>query len=126
MRFTFVLHGEATQLRQLRAALEAWVDLDGSELDDLVIVVNELAANAINYGQAPQQVSVQRTRASIRICVTQARLDSLPLPHIASENGSRGRGLVLVDALSHDWGWWASAKEVAVWAVLALPGNLSQ
>lgn len=126
MRFTFELNGEAAQLRELRAALESWVGSDAPMLDELLIVTNELASNALTYGHPPLQVSATSNSTSIHIYVTQARVDSLPLPHIASETGSRGRGLLLVDALSHGWGWWSSAKEVAVWAVLALPGNLSQ
>lgn len=126
MRFIFELDGDVGQLQQCRAALESWVGSDAPMLDELIIVTNELASNALTYGQPPLQVRASATHTAISIYVTQGRLDSRPLPQIASAPGSRGRGLLLVDALSRDWGWAANDKEVAVWAVLAIPGNLSQ
>ncbi|CAB4904301.1 unannotated protein [freshwater metagenome] len=126
MRFTYLLDGDARQLRDLRAELAIWADPATGVIDDLLIVTNELAANALIYGSPPIKVSLQAYQDSVRIQVTQSCPMTGTLPQLASPGGERGRGLLLVSALSKAWGWSFNGRQLVVWAVLALPGNLSQ
>ena len=126
MRFTYLLDGDARQLRDLRAELAIWADPATGVIDDLLIVTNELAANALTYGSPPIKVSLQANQDSVRIQVTQSCPMTGTLPQLASPGGERGRGLLLVSALSKAWGWSFNGRQLVVWAVLALPGNLSQ
>jgi len=99
------------------------------DVDDLLIVTNELAANALSYGQAPILVTVVHRERELRIQVTQQAASTSPTrlyPHLVHGHQGQGRGLVLVNALARDWGWSQSEQQLVVWAVLALPGNLSQ
>jgi len=126
MRFNYQLDGNPHQLRAFRQALEVWPHVIPALGDDLLIVANELTSNALTYGLPPIQVTVVASRAQIRIQVTQNFSGSNQVPELAKEPGLRGRGLVLVNALSSEWGWLQSGPSLVVWAVLALPGNLSQ
>jgi anti-sigma regulatory factor (Ser/Thr protein kinase) len=129
MRFTYLLNGDARQLRDLRVNLEAWMNPAAPDVDDLVIVTNELAANALSYGKAPILVTVAHRERELRIQVTQQTASTSPTrpyPHLVHGHQGQGRGLVLVNALARDWGWSQSEQQLVVWAVLALPGNLSQ
>jgi anti-sigma regulatory factor (Ser/Thr protein kinase) len=87
---------------------------------DAVLVVSELATNAIEYGSTPVvRVTVRSSSAKLRVEVHD---DSVVGPVAGgappSESG-RGRGLLIVAALSRRWGW---ARDVAggktIWAEL--------
>ena len=82
MRFTYLLDGDARQLRDLRAELAIWADPATGVIDDLLIVTNELAANALTYGSPPIKVSLQANQDSIRIQVTQGCPMTGKLPHL--------------------------------------------
>ena len=128
MRFTYQLDGDPQQLRALRQALDDWTQVNPALVDDLLIVTNELASNALTYGLPAIQVAVAAFPTQIRIQViqTSSGAGSGPVPRMIKEPGLRGRGLALVNTLSREWGWLQRGQEVVVWAVLALPGNLSQ
>ncbi|MBC9719395.1 ATP-binding protein [Streptomyces sp. TRM66268-LWL] len=80
---------------------------DEALVSSATLLIAELTANAALHGH------VRGREARLRLCldpgelrieVTDARGDVLPAPQLAGEHGESGRGLVLVTALSDEWG----------------------
>lgn len=108
----------AVARRLVRTALIAW----GLEehIDDAMLVITELVSNAVHHGRL----------ASIRVVVTRPaehrvrlgvvdRSRALPVMRTDSDgNRLRGRGLVLVDALTERWGTDLHQWGKDVWAEL--------
>ncbi|HTD07991.1 MAG TPA: ATP-binding protein [Solirubrobacteraceae bacterium] len=73
-------------------------------VDDAVLVVSELASNAVIHAGSPFTVSIQSRDSLLRIAVR----DAAPVP--AGTNGDRGllvrapHGLAVVQALADQWG----------------------
>jgi hypothetical protein len=88
-------------------------------LNDLVLVVDELATNAIRYGGGGLVNVMVARRAdgvSVRIYDSTATPPELIDPDEATENG---RGLRLVDELTaHDWGHRLTPGGKYVWALI--------
>ncbi|MFI1802735.1 MULTISPECIES: ATP-binding protein [Streptomyces] len=90
--------------RLVRIALATW----GLEelVDDASVIVTELVSNAADHGRLPSiRVIVSRPSAHcVRIGVVD-RSKELPMMRTDS-NGeqTRGRGLLIVDALTEQWG----------------------
>lgn len=86
-------------------------------LDDLVLVVDELATNAIRYGGGGLinvMVAPRSDGVSVRIYDSTAAPPELKDPDEATETG---RGLRLVDELTgHDWGHRLTPGGKYVWA----------
>ncbi|MGW2277536.1 ATP-binding protein [Streptomyces sp. NPDC001770] len=110
----------AAVARQLvRTALAEWGIDDLT--DDATLIVTELTSNSIDHGHLEQvRVIVSRPRPG---CVRIGVMDrSKVIPLMRSnpdENAVRGRGLVLVDALSERWGTELYRWGKQVWAELS-------
>ncbi|MDN3269704.1 ATP-binding protein [Streptomyces sp. MA15] len=89
--------------------LTEWGHPHGTEAHDTVIlVVAELAANAVLHGRVPGRdfalfLSHDENRGVVRIEVTDTHSAQPTQPHPDTDDNS-GRGLLLVDALAADWG----------------------
>ena len=95
-------------------------------VDDVEILVSELVTNAVHatraLGQAvPVRLWLLADAARVLIIVW----DPSPQPPVRAEPSTEaesGRGLLLVEALSHQWGTSATpAGGKTVWALTALP-----
>lgn len=78
---------------------------DGERTEAAAIVVSEPAANAVTHGRLPGRdfrLSLTLGSACLRIEVTDARGECLPV--LTTPAGEGGRGLVLVTALAADGG----------------------
>lgn len=94
-------------------------------IDDAELLVSELTTNAIRAAST----TVPLIRVAIKLTLTTVRLNvwdnsedaPLPVRPDAAEEG--GRGLMLVDAISADWGWTPLGRVggKVVWAELKLP-----
>ncbi|GAA2915086.1 ATP-binding protein [Streptomyces erythrogriseus] len=95
----------ATVARRLvRTALAAWGLED--QMDDASLVITELVSNAVDHGRLPSiRVIVSRPTANrVRLGVVD-RSKAVPMMRTDSNGDQlRGRGLVLVDALTERWG----------------------
>lgn len=98
----------------VHAALSEW-DLREC-LDDALLVVSELATNAVRYGAAPIVLRLARADGTIRIAVQDGNPADGPRPQSPVESEPRGRGLHLIAALSNRWGWDATDRNKTVWA----------
>ncbi|WNM30880.1 ATP-binding protein [Streptomyces sp. Li-HN-5-11] len=108
-RFSATRRG--ARLARLLAAhqLTEWGHPYGTEAHDtVVLVVAELAANAVLHGRVPGRdfalsLSCDAGRGIVRIEVTDTH-PALPAHRAPGPDEDGGRGLVLVGALATDWG----------------------
>ncbi|GGZ26516.1 ATP-binding protein [Streptomyces poonensis] len=119
----------AAARRTVRAALAGWaVDEDTS--DNAVLVVSELVTNVLTHTSSARIVCRLRTEGGrLRIEVEdQNRGGTLPRRRQPASDDQNGRGLMLVGALSHDWGVrdTACGSGRVVWAELLLDGQDDQ
>ncbi|MFI1027029.1 ATP-binding protein [Streptomyces sp. NPDC020951] len=133
MRFSSTPRG--ARLARCLAAnrLDAWgVPYDTYRHDAIVLVLAELAANAVRHGHVPGRDFHLRLRViahtqTVRIEVTDTRAervpprpDALPAPGVEDTGG---RGLLLVAGLASRWNWHLRSDGgpgKTVWAEYAL------
>jgi CheY-like chemotaxis protein len=93
----------------------------GSILDDALLVVSELAANAVTHADSACQLRVSLHPTTLRIDVIDTG-SGTPEPQPASNTSEHGRGLHLVDALTSAWGLEVvPGRGKLVWAELSRP-----
>jgi anti-sigma regulatory factor (Ser/Thr protein kinase) len=117
----------------LRAALDQWGLL--RLFDHAEAITGELVANAVAAsvraapgGSVPVPVTFWLTVRDRELCLRVRDPDPSPPPGSPSppdDFAESGRGLVIVDALSHRWGWYPTARGGKfVWAALSLDAPL--
>ena len=103
-----------------RRAIRLWVreaPFPGKRLDDLLLVVSELVSNAVIHAQTRLRLVI---RYDGRRVLTEVFDGDPRLPVPADHPGEvGGRGLLLVDRLSHRWGSENVGVGKRVWAELA-------
>ncbi|MFD5088151.1 SpoIIE family protein phosphatase [Kitasatospora sp. NPDC058406] len=103
--------------RHTRDQLTAW------GLDELIMTtelfVSELVGNVVRHAKGPLQLRLLRT--DVLIC--EVSDGSLTTPHIrrASSTDEGGRGLQLIEALSHRWGTRHAPTGKCIWTEQLLP-----
>ncbi|MFJ6676528.1 ATP-binding protein [Actinosynnema sp. NPDC091369] len=116
---TFELTGDAPDLAEARQWTgAALADLDEDAVTDAVLVVSELVANAYEHGRHPLHLRLRRGPDLIRVEVTDLSPE-VPVVGDSSVRPTRGRGMLLVEQLSRQWGLVRHAVGKTVWAVLA-------
>jgi hypothetical protein len=105
--------GLALARRFTRLTLLAWAG--GIAVDDALLVVTELAANALRHGGGDPVLRLSLTGADVRIEV----FDDNPAPPVRRPAGPDGGwGLALVDRLSTVRGTARHGRGKVVWCVL--------
>lgn len=91
-----------------------------TQLDDVLLATSELVTNAFEHGERPKRLELAYAgeRLTLRVYDTSGRLPELRAPSPAE---ARSRGLVLVQALSEDWGFERCPGGKVVWAVFRVP-----
>ena len=90
-------------------------------LDDALLVVSELATNALTHARSSYRVRLSATALALRIEVDDDGAGT-PEPQMLTETEEHGRGLFLVSALASSWGMAAAeGGGKRIWAELALP-----
>ena len=105
------------------ARLYAWETVSGwgQAPDDAVLVVGELAANAVRHARSEFTVALSRTRDAVLIEVADPVSDP-PVFVPPPANAIAGRGLLIVDRLSRSWGTRPlDDGGKAVWAEIEYP-----
>jgi len=75
---------------------------------DVALVVSELMSNALLHGSLRDRlirVRITATGVVLRVEVSDPRGERLPSPCSVGDTDQFGRGLLLVGALCHHWGW---------------------
>jgi anti-sigma regulatory factor (Ser/Thr protein kinase) len=115
------LSSVAEARRFVRKRLREWDIYD--PLDDALLVVSELAANALTHARSSYRIRLSATSVALRIEVDDGGAGT-PEPQPLTETEEHGRGLHLVDALAASWGMEsAETGGKRVWAELALPAT---
>jgi CheY-like chemotaxis protein/anti-sigma regulatory factor (Ser/Thr protein kinase) len=105
--------------RFVEQKLAEWGIVD--PLDDALLVVSELAANALTHAHSSYRVRLASTEAALRIEVDDDG-SGTPEPQPLTDDEEHGRGLHLVGALAASWGMEAAATGgKRVWAELRIP-----
>jgi hypothetical protein len=111
--------------RQARYRTRAALDCPelGGYAEFAEAIADELAANAIRHaGAATFGLQVLRMGyAAVAVIVTDPS-PQLPVKLNPSGDAERGRGLLIVDALSAAWGWRLRPGGKAVYAILTKEG----
>jgi anti-sigma regulatory factor (Ser/Thr protein kinase) len=93
------------------AALRRWSIVP----DDVVLVVSELATNAVQHGRSPFTVALcaDGHRVTVEVADGNPRLPALTEP---SPQALSGRGLMMVERIASRWGVRSSQSGKLVWA----------
>ncbi|MFJ9784768.1 ATP-binding protein [Amycolatopsis sp. NPDC101161] len=86
-----------------------------ADLIDALIVVGELLENAFVHGGGPRQLRIHRTHDPCELTVAVADIGTGE-PKLRVPDHGGGRGLLLVDQLSLDWGVSHHDDGKLVWA----------
>lgn len=106
----------SARLRSLLWTTFACWDCHADRLDDAALVLSELAGNAIRHATGETiQVRLRREDNILRISVHDGS-PRLPEPREASFEDENGRGMLIIETLSHRWGCNPLASGKVVWA----------
>lgn len=91
--------------------------------DDAAMVVSEIVTNAVLHTVSTGLTCwVWREDGRVLVQVGDQGSDrTVPVMRRAADDDEGGRGLLLVDALSDEWGYSGRGDGCVVWAVLAAP-----
>lgn len=105
---------------------ETLSDLPASFVEDVVLMVSELATNSITHAQSAFTLRLESDAASLRLEISDDGLD-LPRKRTPRADEPFGRGLHIVDTLSESWGVELGAEGgKMIWIVLPLPVTTSE
>lgn len=124
------LHSIAALARlrsRLRASLTGSSTVDHPEREHwserMVLVVDELASNALRHGAAPAGATLGRSGDRWLIAVSDSAGGTPPEPAVGRDPGSGGFGLYLVADLSQQHGWCPDGDRKVLWAVVSDDGS---
>ena len=103
-----------------RFATNALADVPAGALDEVRLMVSELATNAIEHAMTSFDVIIHHTSREIRVEVTDYGAGT-PTMQSVGPDAPRGRGLKIVDILSTEWGVQQPSDALkTVWFTLTL------
>ena len=110
-----VFPNEPAGVRDARAYVaDALRGADPSVLDVAVLMVSELATNAVVHTTSPFGIGIDRRDHEVRISVTDRGAGTPKLRH-ASSSDTDGRGLGIVAAFADEWGVDQGPDSKTVW-----------
>ncbi|WP_327728093.1 ATP-binding protein [Streptomyces sp. NBC_00487] len=112
--------------RRVREHLVDWGHgADSPALDDVVLVVSELATNVVRHGPLlEREFEVAVTALANGSCFVEVSDEGLDAPRIreAGDWEEAGRGLRLVEHIAAVWGVWSRGRHgKTVWARVDVP-----
>src|SRR3954454_19086933 len=107
--------------RDLRAAVRyrPWPTSTDSDLERLLLIVEELASNGLRHGRPPVRVRLTADPTGWLLDVSDAAADRPPAPARDRDPATGGLGLHLVARLSAAHGWMVHGERKHVWARIA-------
>ena len=89
------------------------------DVDELLLVYEELTSNGLRHGRLPVAVHVVAARDGWLVDVTDAAVESPPVPAVDRDPADGGLGLHLVARLCRTHGWMVDEGRKHVWACVA-------
>ncbi|MGY1785255.1 ATP-binding protein [Geodermatophilus sp. SYSU D00698] len=86
--------------------------------DRLVLVLDEMASNALRHGGGAVEAVVRHTGDAFLVAVSDGAASTPPTPAVDRDPSEGGLGLYLIAELSTAHGWYADDGTKTVWAVL--------
>lgn len=107
--------GEASSVASARWFVTEVAGAWGVPLGDAVLMVSELATNAVIHAHSPFTVVISCTTEVLRVEVHDSD-PTAPLPGTAvDQEATSGRGLMLVVTLARRWGYQSTGAGKTVW-----------
>jgi serine/threonine-protein kinase RsbW len=129
-RWTLLAGGELRQMRmELREVLHAHrlADQVASPVAErAVLVVTELASNALRHGRPPAVVRLLRAGSRFILDVADQDLQSRPEPSAAEHADNGGRGLHIARSLAGEVCWYTTEYAKHVWASFPIEQAVDQ
>ncbi|MDX2599633.1 ATP-binding protein [Streptomyces caniscabiei] len=110
--------------RHVQATLTRW--MLAAVADDAELIISELSANAVQHARGIGEffeVGLRRRNGVLVLEVSDSYQWQMPKKREADPEDIGGRGLVIVDALSDNWGVRPRESGKTVWAHLAISGR---
>ena len=117
----FQLPNGAAASRIARASVrDVLDDAGGVARDDVLLAASELAANAVQHGGGPIELSVRTTSDSVAIELSDRNMSRHPEVRHPPVFSVSGRGMSIVDALAAHWGLTVRTSTKSVWCEFPL------
>lgn len=91
------------------------VATDFPRIDDVLLALSELTANALNHGGGPRRIAAAVSRDTIAIEITDAAPAVFPTVLPLGGIGVSGRGMAIVNAIADHWGVTTHSATKTVW-----------
>ena len=86
-------------------------------VEDVRLVVSELATNAVTHAQTPFSLTLSRVNGWVLLDVMDGAASAAPVPFSPDLLDEHGRGLLLVEVLTREWGTSTTTEgRKSVWA----------
>ncbi|MFE2974773.1 ATP-binding protein [Streptomyces sp. NPDC059258] len=111
-------HAERSAVGEVRRELREFLrHRSGQEQTEAAeLLVSELVTNALIHTRHGAVVTATATSARLRVEVQDFASEDLPAPYVPNaDDGTHGRGLILVRSLADAWGVQAQALGKTVW-----------
>ncbi|WP_240506323.1 ATP-binding protein [Thermoactinospora rubra] len=113
------LPGAPAQVSRARTIVTGALGRDHPLHDDCVLLTSELATNAVLHSHSGDgggfTLTVRASAAGVRVCVEDDGSDRPPCACRTAPRDTSGRGLPLIEALSHRWGFSREGGCNTVW-----------
>ncbi|NEM07454.1 ATP-binding protein [Geodermatophilus normandii] len=111
---------DVSQLPVVRDELRRSRVVDGAAdlRDRLVLVLDEMASNALRHGGGSVEAAVRWTGDAFLVAVSDGDACTPPTPAVDRDPSEGGLGLYLIVELSTAHGWYVDGDAKTVWAVL--------
>lgn len=105
------------------ASLRRWTEetlrrgaVPAAAIADVVLLVDELASNVEEHAPGWMTVDIEIDESSVLVVVSDPQPSRMPVPADPPPDQPNGRGLLVVSALSVEWGVVLGRTSKAVWA----------
>ncbi|MEV0588346.1 ATP-binding protein [Nonomuraea sp. NPDC050310] len=113
------LPGRPSQVSRARNLVTSALGREHPLHDDCVLLTSELVTNAVLHSHSGDgggfTLAVRATADRIRVCVEDDGSDEPPCACRTNAHGTSGRGLPIMEALSHSWGFSRAGGCNTVW-----------
>ncbi|WP_307124242.1 ATP-binding protein [Streptomyces sp. B1I3] len=115
-------HADMSAVGEVRCALREFLShRSGRQYTDVAeLLLSELLTNALIHTRNGAVVTVTSAPARLRVEVRDFLAEQEPAPYVPNaDDGTHGRGLLLVQSLADSWGVTAQALGKVVWFELS-------